>query len=456
MAVTPFVDRELELSILDEAWVNRPCLVVVYGRRRIGKTRLVLEWCRRRFSSYVYYHALPAKHDVNLAGLAQAVEDGLGLRGFSRARYPSLDALLESLAYRVSEAVIVIDEFTYWARAEPRVVGELQKFVDHVLPNTKLLVIVVGSLVGVMYRSVIGGGAPLYGRARYRIELRELEPWCLPRFYPWMRRDDLVRVYALLGGVPYYHTLVGKGWTIDDILVKLFLSPSAPLRDEVLFVLREEFRDPSTYYSVLKAIAQGASTPSSIAEATGIHRQHVSKYLNVLEKLGFVEKERILFAKKSRYRIKDKLMHTWFTVIEPTITRYSYIDPSEVLPRVRERVEEYVAKVFEELCFEYVRWLRSRKIIEFDEVGKFVHKGIEIDIVALDRGKKIAYLFEVKWSDLDENDVARIARDLDRKARYLPLEGYEHRINVIVRKFSGSKPRNIEIHTIDDMPFETT
>ena len=92
-----------------------------------------------------------------------------------------------------------------------------------------------------------------------------------------------MRIYALLGGVPHYHTLVGYGWSLDEVIEKLFLDPGAPLRNEVVFLLREEFRNPTTYYSVLKAIAQGASTPSAIAEITGLHRQHVSKYLHTMD-----------------------------------------------------------------------------------------------------------------------------------------------------------------------------
>ncbi len=231
MGVTGFINRDAELGgILDEAYSSRPCLVVIYGRRRVGKTRLVLEWCRLRGGvNCVYYHALPARHEVNLTELSTRVEEALGgVRGFSRARYPTLDALLEALTAVVKDAVVVIDEFTYWARAEARVVGELQRFIDHNLPGTRLMIIIIGSLVGVMYRSILGGGAPLYGRARFRVRLGELDPWYLPLLHPWLSREDLVRVYALLGGVPYYHALVREGWGVDEVLRGLFLEPGPP------------------------------------------------------------------------------------------------------------------------------------------------------------------------------------------------------------------------------------
>ena len=450
MRVTPFVDRVEELSALEEAWKSRPCLVVVYGRRRIGKTRLVLEWCSRFSRPCIYYNAVPAKHEVNLRGLAQAIERW-GIRGFSRARYESLDALLESLAYRVEECAVVIDEFSYWARAEPRVVGELQRFVDHVLSSTRMMIVIVGSIVSVMHRAVVGGGAPLYGRARYRLRIEELSPWSVAEFYPWLGPEDVVRMYAMFGGVPHYHTMVRHGWSPREALQRLVLASTSPLRDEALFILREEFREPSTYYSILRAIAHGATTPSAIANSVGIHRQHVSKYLAVLEDVGLIERERILFSKRGLYRVRDKFLAMWFRVVEPIVT--TGIEPD--MEAAWSSFESHVARVFEEIVLEYMKLLRRQRVIGFDDVGRFIHRGIEIDIVAIDRESRTIHAVEVKWSDLDEREARSIARSLESKARRVPLEGYGIELHIACRSFVGTKPGDIHIHTIDDMLLKT-
>ncbi|NPA96474.1 MAG: ATP-binding protein [Crenarchaeota archaeon] len=450
MPVTRFIDRDEELRALDDAWRSRPCLAVIYGRRRIGKTRLVLEWCSR-IGSCIYYNAVPAKHEVNLRELARAIEEA-GIRGFSRARYESLDALLEALAYRVGSCALVIDEFSYWVRAEPRAAGELQRFVDHVLGKTRMMLVIVGSLVSVMHRSVVGGGAPLYGRARYRMRIEELSPWSVAEFYPWLEPEDVVRMYALFGGVPHYHSLVEYSWRPLEALAKLVLAPTAPLRDEALFILREEFREPSTYYSVLRAIAQGCTSPSSIASSIGVHRQHVSKYLAVLESLGLVEREKVLFSKRGAYRIRDKFLAMWFRVAEPLITMGIEVSDADLPSAAASSFEAHVAHTFEEVAMHYMRWLRRSGALAFDEIGRFVHKGVEIDIVALDRGKRVAHLVEVKWSDLDERDATRIARDLEAKARHLPIEGYSTRLHIVCRSFSGERLDNASIHTVRDMP----
>ncbi len=451
-----FVDREVELKLLDRAWRERPGFLVLYGRRRTGKTRLVLEWCRRSGNPFVYYHATPAKHEVNLRELARAVEEQLMVKGFSKIRYSTIDSLLENLSYRVRDAVIVLDEYTYWARSSPEVSGELQRFIDHSLGDTGFLVIVVGSLVGVMYREVLGGGAPLYGRARYKVKLGELDPWYIPLFYSDKSLEDTVRLYSLLGGTPYYHQIASRiNGTVSKIVVELFLEDHAPLRDEVIFLLREEFREPTVYYSILKAVARGANTVSKISDYTGIHRQHLPKYLAILRDLGFICYEKPLFSKKGYYYVKDKVMNTWFSLIEPLISQSARLPPSKVDEKIRKGVEEITGKVFEEVALKYIEYLARENRISYDEIGRFIHKGVEIDIVAINHRRKQVHLFEVKWSDIDSVEAERIARSLYRKALNIPLE-YEYKAHIIARSYQGKPLDNAIIHTLKDMPFHKT
>ena len=452
MFVTTFVDREEEFKAIDTAYRGRPGLLVIYGRRRIGKTRLVLEWCGRSGVSCCYCNAVPAKHEVNLRGLAEAVERNLVLKGFSKPRYGSLDTLLEALSYRRDDAVVVIDEFTYWSRAEPRVLGELQKFVDHVLPRTRLFIVVVGGLLGVMFRDVLGGGSPLYGRAGFRLKLNELQPWHMPILHPWLSLEDCIRVYALFGGIPYYHTLVERGWGVEKTLWELMLSPTARLRDEALFTLREEFREPTTYYSILRALASGASTPSAIADATGIHRQHVSKYLYVMENLGMVSRETPLFSRKGRYIISDKFLAAWFEVAEPLLSMVASY--KTVLDEALRRLELRVSEVFEEVARRYVEWLASQGKMEYTEIGRFQHKGVEIDLVAIDHQHKRMHLFEVKWKDLTPGEAERIGGALEAKTPHIPIQGYIIEAHVIARSIRGRKPEKPMVHTLHDMPFQ--
>ena len=423
-----FVNREAELKALDTAWESRPSLVIIYGRRRIGKTRLVLEWLcgRGKAGKHAYYHAVPAKHEVNLTGMAVSLEEHLGIKGLSKVSFKSIDSLLELVSQYVSDAVIVIDEFTYWVRAEPRVVGELQRFVDHVLPGTKLMLVLMGSLVGVMFREVLGGGAPLYGRASSRIKLDELRLRDLRAMHPSLSIEDVFLTYAAFGGVPFYHVLIEGYEDVAEAIWDMFLSPTARLRDEVSFMLRDEFRDPSTYYSVLKAIASGADIPSRIADVTGMHRQHVSKYLAVLEGLDLIGREAPLFSKKGRYVIKDKLIMTWFNIVEPITTRDPSPPKEATLAEVRGKLRSQASKVFEDVGKRFAIAWGHLHGIKFDAVGRFLHKGVEIDVVGVSKSKGEVHLFEVKWSDLSAEDAHRVAATLKQKATHLPASLTEY------------------------------
>lgn len=453
-----FIDREAELEALRAAWEGRPGLVIIYGRRRVGKTRLTLEWLRRHSEvrRYAYYHAVPARHEVNLAGLAASLEEHLGIRGLSRVSFRGIDSLLELASQYVSDAAIVIDEFTYWVRAEPRVVGELQRFVDHVLPSTKLMLVLTGSLVGVMFRDVLGGGAPLYGRASSRIKLGELRLRDLRMMHPSLSLEDLFLTYVAFGGVPFYHVLIRGYGDVAEAIWDLFLSPTARLRDEVSFMLRDEFRDPSTYYSVLKAIASGADTPSRIADVTGLHRQHVSKYLAVLEGLGLIDREVPLFGRKGRYVIRDKLIMTWFNIVEPITMRDPSPPKEATLAEVREKLRSQASAVFEEVGKRFATAWGYLHGVRFDAVGRFLHKGVEVDVVGVSKSRGEVHLFEVKWSDLSVEDAYRVAAGLKRKATHLPTSLLRYSIvpHLVVKACTDCddlKSENILIHDLREV-----
>ena len=256
-----FVDREVELRELQALWDSEsPGLLVVHGRRRVGKTRLLLQWLQGK--PHIYYMALMASHEVNLARLAQQIERQLGLEGFSKPTYPSLDTLLEAFKNLVGKRrlALVLDEFTYWVRSEPKVLSELQLFVDHVLPQTNILLIICGSIVGLMHREILGGGSPLYGRRIASLHVKPLKPWHLKEFLPRYSKEDRLRVYSLVGGIPYYLQLFKPQLPLRDNILSLFISKLAPLRNEVEILLHEEFRDPHVYLSILSSIVKGANT----------------------------------------------------------------------------------------------------------------------------------------------------------------------------------------------------
>jgi len=449
-----FVNREEELRLLNELWLRgTPEFVVVYGRRRIGKTRLIMEFLKDK--PHVYFQCLPVSDEVNLRRLARVASDALGLRELLNISFGGLDSLLSYIARAHSgRLALVLDEFTYWARYSPKVIGELQNFIDHVLPETKLMLILCGSLVGVMYRNVIGYGAPLYGRRTASLKLEELRPWHVKYFLRIRSKADRLRVYALVGGMPFYLTYVAGSGSLEEVLQKLFCSKLSPIYDEPHTLFREEFRNPELYYSIVAAIAAGHTRLTDIANYTGIQRTHLPKYLRVLTDLGMIMRVTPIMSRKGWYEVRDPILRTWFKLVEPNLNLVEAGLYDELLTRVRAGLDAEVApKAFEEVVRVYAlrKFLPQLARLKGKvEVGKYLRKGVEFDLVILNPASGKAYVFEVKWSDLTERDVFREYSRLLRRVESSALSKYDVVPYIVAR--SAPRLDGVNLITLDDLP----
>jgi len=434
----PFVDRLQELEALRRAHEARPHLALLYGRRRIGKTRLIKEWLSHAGEPAVYYMARLASHEYNLRRMAEAAASQLGDPLIARLEPRDLPSLLQ-LVHERGATTIVIDEVTYWARSWTGLASELQYFVDHVLPGTSLLLVLTGSLLGVMEDSLAGRGAPLYARAHTRIRLDPLRyphaAALLDKYTP----PDKVRVYSLLGGVPFHLCTARTMDSPDTVLARLLLSPHSQLRDEKDLILREEFRDPHSYEAILSAIAQGYDTPTRISQVTGLDKGHVSRYLARLKTLGLVEHEVPLFAKRGRYRIRDPILRAWYTIAEPLQELIDLGLTSQALPPARMKLERLAAQTWEDLARQHLLARYAAK--GYTRAGRVERKGEELDIALLDEQGKKAVVGEAKWSRLTLREAERLRRrTLARAHRLLP--DYEvQQVYIAARELEpGEKP----------------
>ena len=446
------VDRRVELEALNRAYRKRPGLMVVYGRRRVGKTRLIREWLSGFVEGKsVYSLAHLAGHTYNLRMMAERAGAQLGDPLLAELAPDRLDVLLELLA-RAGVEVVVIDEFTYWARSSPRVLSELQVFVDERLESTGLLVVISGSLIGVLERAVLGGGSPLYARARWRLRLSPMGFEWLRGFVPQMTPEDRVRLYALVGGVPFYLCLAREASSLEDVVDMLFLDPAAPLGYEKDLLLREELREPHTYNSILSAIARGYDTPSRIAQVTGLEPGHVHKYLSVLESLGMVERETPLFRRRGRYRIADPILRTWYTLLEPVNDLIELGRQEEARRAILSRMDEYTAPTWEHLVKAHLTRLLAGE--GYTLAGRLEHRGEEVDVALVNPEEKRAVVAEAKWSTLAPQEASRIRRrTLAKAARLLPRGYTVEEAFVAARNIAGGTrppwtitPEDLEEH----------
>jgi AAA+ ATPase superfamily predicted ATPase len=319
-----FLNRTAEMERLDRlATREGGGLVVVYGRRRIGKTRLLLEWSRRHGGLYTVGDQSSA--EIQRRYFAQAVGDRLP--GFGDVEYPDWRALLTRLARDAVAASwrgpLVIDELPYLATASPELPSLLQRWIDHEAETARLVVALAGSSQRMMQGLVLGGNAPLYGRAREILDLGPLDPAFLREAFAVSSGRELVELYTAWGGVPRYWELASE--IPGGILVqieRLVLDPLSPLHNEPDRVLLEEIPSALDLRPLLDAIGAGAHRVSEVAGRLGRPATSMARPLDRLVGMGLVRRE-VPFgetekeSRRSLYKIADPFFRLWFRVVAP-------------------------------------------------------------------------------------------------------------------------------------------
>jgi AAA+ ATPase superfamily predicted ATPase len=414
-----FVDRREELELLDELCSEgRAQLVIVYGRRRVGKTRLLLELLRRRRG--LYFYVPRGGSETILEELSRSVESEF-FRGF---RFASFHAFLEYVAARMEQGyVVVVDEFQRLAEVEGAL-SLLQRYWDEKYAHAGSTLILSGSAIGTIVRVALRGDAPLYGR---RTAVLKLEPLGFAGVLEWFEKLsplDAVKLYGIFGGTPAYLELIDESASPEENAVKLVLSKRGPLYEEPVYLLMEELRVPSRYMDILGAIAQGRTTLSEIASAAGLRRENATTYLSYLELLGIVEREKPLLGRgRARYSVRDPFFSFWFRFVWPNMRSLEAGLEREVWSSALEGFSTYLGWVFERIAREFV--VQAAKLGELpvrpEAVGSWWSGGEEIDIVALSPREGAAMFFEVKWSDLSLREAKSLLARLAQKAAELEV-----------------------------------
>lgn len=419
-----FIDREREMEILGREWKNRPSFVVLYGRRRVGKTRLLREFAKGKRT--LFFTFPEAVEEVQMREFREAMSDFLGDDFVRKLKTDAWLDLLRYLAEKVDDCLIVLDEFTYAIKSERKILSDLQRVWDNILSEKNVMLVLSGSLLGMMWDDVLSHASPLYGRRTRSMTLR---PFNYPNALKFFSDPEFgIRAYMLVGGVPSYLRLASRYSNIEEFLREEFLSDYGFFYDEPYVLLGEELRELKTYFSILRAIAEGNRRLERIANFVGLPARSVYPYVETLMRLGFVERESpILGSRKvSLYRIKDPMLLTWFTLTYPQIAEIS-----SGTARLDDLYKVYSTR-FEELAREFLTLSRP---IEFESLGRWWYKGDEIDIVAL--GDETT-LIEVKWKDLSRKDALRVLREIEVKAEKVRSAG-KVRLGLIAKSVEGKE-----------------
>jgi len=396
-----FYNRTEELDALADAFdASGSDLVVVYGRRRVGKTELLKAFCNDR--PHIYFLAAQEAERRQREKFTEQVATHF------EDRVPRINGWDEAFTYlgeklQTEQTVVVIDEFPYLVAENDSIPSYLQAFVDEQLDGTDSMLILCGSSVSTMESEVLGHESPLYGRRTAQFDVR-------PFSFEQAREvitygiGDAVRSYAVTGGTPMYLTLFDYDAPLADNVRSRILSPLAVLYNEPEFLLRTELRTPARYMSILEAVALGHTTPNEVSGATGIDSGPLSKYLQTLRRLRLLEREVPVTAsnkksKRSRYRVADEFLRFWFRYVEPN--RSGIEEAPDVVYRgtIAPDLPTHVATTFEDVCREAL-WagIRRGDVDPYSELGRWWYGEHEVDIVGLAPNDDRLLLAECKWT----------------------------------------------------------
>ena len=322
-----FIGRERELAVLEElADSGRAELFVLYGRRRVGKTELLQHLCQR--SRSVYFLAAQVRDKDNLATFKAALQEGLGDSLIENVEFADWSAALGYAAERAGDErlIIVLDEFPYLCEANKGLPSLLQRFWDQRGKSSSLMIVLCGSQVSFMEREVLAERSPLFGRRTGQRRLEPLRPSEALSFFPSWSVPDAVLAYGILGGMPAYLQRFEESASISENLMKEVLRPEGYLFDEVQFLLRTELQNPTTYNSILAAVARGADRVGDIALTVGVDSPTANKYLHVLRELRVVSRDIPLTdpdplrSRRGTYRIADRFLAFPFRHVQPHLS----------------------------------------------------------------------------------------------------------------------------------------
>ena len=391
-----FTNRVQELEELD-ASARVGGLVVLFGRRRVGKTRLLTHWLEKRngFYSQAIEAAVPMQIEQTVRDIGSALPQGIQPKTWME--------FFELLRYGPAETVLCLDEFPYLVASDPSLPSVAQRWLDHHRPEGFTLVL-SGSSTGAMNDCFLNRAAPLYQRAR---KLIHLEPMDYAAFCGACGLDrsskESFTLYALVGGIPKYWEFVEAGATALDLAEELFFGRSAFLEDEPVRILREERIAGLTPLSVLEAVGRGASKTSEIAARLGTAQTNLGRTLQQLLDASLLEREipfgeSLRTTKKTLYRIGDPALRFWFRVYSPHRSLWHRLTIEEKT----KLLHDHAATVFEDYC-------RSRH----PDAARYWEAGAEFDFLRKDGDGVV--VSEVKFKKLTDAEKTGLKKQLAEK-----------------------------------------
>jgi len=420
--MTGFVNRSDELARLHDLFESaRDELGVVYGRRRLGKTRLVKK-ALEDHERTVFYQARQKTADLQLEQFVETASETFP--GIEDIR-PDWERLFRYLGDR--DATVVLDEFPYLIEQDESLPSVLQALFDHEFDASSTTFVLVGSSISMMEEATLLGDSPLYGRTSLKLDIRQLPFESVSVFLPNdASADEIVRAWSVFGGVPYYLEELDDDRSLGENVQQLVLSRHGSLRNEPEYVLRMELTEPTRYFSILEALAGGATSRNEIAGTTGIEYNQLSMYLDRLSRLRLIERhvpvtEKPERSKRSQYRLRDPLFRFWFRFLYGSADRYDQFGENAYERLVEPEMADFISPAFEDLCCRALWTLYDE--LPLVDVGQWWYQDHEIDVVGLTDAETLV-VGECKYrSARTGHDALRSLESHVEELRWTPPNG---------------------------------
>ena len=416
-----FVGRNREIKKLHTLYQDEGFqFVVIYGRRRVGKTMLINEFLKGKRSAY--YMAVEGTAKENLTGISKALLTE-GASDFYMPEFSDFESLLLYIDHLCKNSdgqerlVIAIDEFPYLAASYPAISSMLQSHIDQCWKNSNLFLILCGSSMSFMEEQVLGYKSPLYGRRTAQFKLHPFSYFEAKEMLSEFSTEEQAVLYGVTGGIPEYLSRIRSNQSMDDNIKELFFDESGRLFDEPGNLLKQELQDPSSYHSIITAIAGGASRLNEIATKTGLASSGCSAQIQSLITLGIIKKETPLTegikSRKTLYTLEDFMFLFWYRFVRPNLSGIMRgIGETIYEVSVKPQISHFMGYIFEEICKQYLYLPQIYMTLPFP-AGEFARwwrnnpkkkRQEEIDLMA-ENGLE-AIFGECKWrNELADVDI---------------------------------------------------
>lgn len=410
-----FLGREKEILVLEKEYARDGGFVVIYGRRRIGKTTLIKQFIKSKTA--FYFLATKEVESQSMKRFAGVIARTTGNSVLQKAAFSDWLDLFQAVAdYKPNEKkVLVIDEFPYLVKVNDSFPSILQNAWDEILKDSNVMLILCGSLISMMKKHALSYESPLYGRRTAQMRIAPL-PFTTVYENQKLSFEEAAEQYSITGGVPKYMEFFSDGQPLYEQIKENVLSKNGFLYEEPNFLLTDEVQVPTNYFSIIKVIADGNHKLGTIAGILGLETSALTPYLKTLSELGFIEKQVPVTEKnaektrKGLYFISDNFLRFWFRYVYPYKGELELDNMQISLDELdKDFKEKFVAFAYEDICKEIFARLCSDKAIDFtpSKIGSYwlndKSGNTQIDVMAVDTVNKRLFAGECKYHNQPVN-----------------------------------------------------